>query len=381
MHLCSNSTLSLMAKHTILCVDDEIDNVEALERIFRSQYTVLKATSGKDALQILDHYPDKISIIITDQRMPEMTGIEFLEKTLNKHSDSVRILLTGYTDLESVIGAVNQGQIFRYLTKPWNPGELLHTVQQAISKYLLGQELINKNQLLANAVKELELLDEAKNNFMILINHELKTPLTSIINFVSLILETKLDDEQNLYADRIRIAADRLRSLIEDTLLLVRSELNQINVHMEKLSLANLFTELNPEISNLIEKKQVKLILQLENSNCLADRRLLQQAIDRILHNAVKFSPDGADVIVRSSVLKNKMLIEFYNHGTQINPLAISKLKQAFFTDENILNHSSGVGLGLTVSNVLLKHQNSDLKIENISEGVKVSFELDISQS
>jgi len=133
-----------MTKHTILCVDDEIDNVEALERLFRRKYTVLKATSGKEALAILDQHQNPISLIITDQRMPEITGVEFLEKTLQTHPETVRILLTGYTDLESVIMAVNQGQIFRYITKPWDPVDLANTVDHAIERYALGQELKQK---------------------------------------------------------------------------------------------------------------------------------------------------------------------------------------------------------------------------------------------
>ena len=104
-----------MTKHTILCVDDEIDNVDALERLFRKKYTVLKATSGAEALKVLDEHQGPVALIITDQRMPEMTGVEFLEKTLDSHPETVRILLTGYTDLESVIMVGNKGQNFKYL--------------------------------------------------------------------------------------------------------------------------------------------------------------------------------------------------------------------------------------------------------------------------
>ena len=113
-----------MSKHTILCVDDEIDNVEALERLFRKKYKVLKATSGKAALELLAQNPDEISVILTDQRMPMMTGAEMLEKTIETAPRATRLLLTGYTDLESVIEAVNKGQIHRYLTKPWDPIDL-----------------------------------------------------------------------------------------------------------------------------------------------------------------------------------------------------------------------------------------------------------------
>ena len=112
--------------HTILCVDDEVDNVEALERLFRKKYNVLKATSGKEALTLIKDQP--VSLIISDQRMPQMTGVQFLEKSLKTHPDTMRILLTGYTDIDSVIAAINSGQVYRYINKPWDPIDLGKTV-------------------------------------------------------------------------------------------------------------------------------------------------------------------------------------------------------------------------------------------------------------
>lgn len=146
-------------KRTILCVDDEVDNVDALERLFRRQYHVLKATSGAQALQILSQQTVPVALIITDQRMPQMTGVELLEKTLTSHPETMRILLTGYTDLESVIEAINKGQIYRYLTKPWDPVDLRSAVSRAVERYDLQQELKQKNQELSKGYEELKSLD------------------------------------------------------------------------------------------------------------------------------------------------------------------------------------------------------------------------------
>jgi two-component system, sensor histidine kinase and response regulator len=172
-------------KHSILVVDDEVDNVDALERLFRRKYNVLKATSGKEALQVLS--ANKVSLIVTDQRMPNMTGVEFLAESMDSHPDSIRILLTGYTDIDSVISAINSGQIYRYVTKPWDPVDLANTVDKALERYELSAELKDKNAALEIALRELRSLDEAKSNFMILINHELKTPHTAMISFLDLL--------------------------------------------------------------------------------------------------------------------------------------------------------------------------------------------------
>ncbi|MEQ1722922.1 MAG: response regulator, partial [Pseudobdellovibrio sp.] len=178
-------------KPKLLCVDDESDNLDALERLFRKKYEVLKATSAAKAFEILDNCPD-IAVIISDQRMPVISGVEFLEKSIASHINTSRILLTGYTDIESVIAAVNKGQIFRYLTKPWDAADLTNTTDQALEKYLLKTELKEKNNELQKALDELKSLDKAKNQFMILINHELKTPLTTILSFAGLLKETLL---------------------------------------------------------------------------------------------------------------------------------------------------------------------------------------------
>jgi two-component system sensor histidine kinase/response regulator len=176
-----------MKKHTILCVDDEKDNVDALERLFRKKYRVKKAISGEEALSLLGEEPT-VSLIISDQRMPHMTGVEFLEKSIQHVPSAMRILLTGYTDIDSVIAAINTGQIYRYLTKPWDPVDLAKTVDTAIERYELQGELEIKNAQLTKALDELKTLDHAKSNFMLLINHELKTPLTVILSYLQMLM-------------------------------------------------------------------------------------------------------------------------------------------------------------------------------------------------
>ena len=126
----------LTDKPKILCVDDEIDNLDALERIFRKTYHVFKAISAKEATIVLKDHAD-ISVIVSDQRMPGMSGVEFLENTVTTHPETIRILLTGYTDIESVITAINKGQIFRYITKPWDTADLMNTVVRAYEKFQL----------------------------------------------------------------------------------------------------------------------------------------------------------------------------------------------------------------------------------------------------
>ncbi len=143
-------------KIDILYVDDEENNLFSFRAAFRYRYNVMIATSAEEAITILETKP--IQIIITDQRMPNMTGVEFLEQIIEKHPDPMRILLTGYTDLTAVIDAVNKGKIYHYLTKPWQEELIIDTIQKAFTIYTKTQEIKEENGKLALSNDQLEFL-------------------------------------------------------------------------------------------------------------------------------------------------------------------------------------------------------------------------------
>jgi len=120
-------------KYKILIVDDEPANLRVLERLFRGQHEVLTATSGAEALAALESHD--VALLIADQRMPEMSGIELVGRTVSLRPHMVRILLTGYTDVSSLIEAINCGHVYKYVTKPWNNEELAITVSRALAHY------------------------------------------------------------------------------------------------------------------------------------------------------------------------------------------------------------------------------------------------------
>jgi len=140
-----------MTRYRILLVDDEPDIVRTLSLTFEADYDVFQAGSGADGLAILARH--EIACIIADQRMPEMTGVDFLERSLAVQPQAIRMILTGYTDTPALIRAINAGRIYRYITKPWDREELKITVKRAVECYELTQE----NQRL---LKELQAANE-----------------------------------------------------------------------------------------------------------------------------------------------------------------------------------------------------------------------------
>lgn len=121
-------------KLKLLVVDDEPDNLDLLYRTFRRDFCVFKAKSGAEALALLDEQGE-MAVIISDQRMPHMNGTEFLSRTVERFPDTIRMVLTGYTDVEDLVSAINSGKVFKYITKPWNPTKLKEVVAQASETY------------------------------------------------------------------------------------------------------------------------------------------------------------------------------------------------------------------------------------------------------
>lgn len=139
-----------VTKPHLLVVDDEIEVAKALQRQFRQRYQVHIATNAEEAFQVMNQYP--IQIVISDQRMPGITGVEFFARIKHTNPDTIRLLLTGYADIEAVIAAVNDGSIFRYIKKPWDRVELDNVLQEAYEQHFL----ITENKRLVKELRQSE---------------------------------------------------------------------------------------------------------------------------------------------------------------------------------------------------------------------------------
>jgi response regulator RpfG family c-di-GMP phosphodiesterase len=151
----------LSQKHTLLFVDDEVSITRALKRLFRrTGHTILTADSGPEALLLLKKSKKPIALIMSDQRMPRMTGAQFLAKAKDHCPDAIRFLLTGYSEMDALVDAINQGEIHRYLAKPWNDDQLLAEVEQALRQYEMVRENERLHKLTLQQKEELETLNQ-----------------------------------------------------------------------------------------------------------------------------------------------------------------------------------------------------------------------------
>jgi FixJ family two-component response regulator len=140
---------------TLLLVDDEENVLNALTRLLRRDgYTILRAASGREGLQLLAEHP--VGVIVSDERMPEMRGVEFLREAKKIRPDSIRIVLSGYTDLESVTQAINEGAVYKFFTKPWEDAQIQENIREAFQHHEMRKENQRLSQELIEAKRELE---------------------------------------------------------------------------------------------------------------------------------------------------------------------------------------------------------------------------------
>jgi response regulator RpfG family c-di-GMP phosphodiesterase len=133
-------------EHTVLFVDDEVNILKALQRLLRTEdMNVLCASRAAEALELLEKHPTQV--VVTDQRMPEMSGVDFLAQVRERQPDIVRMMLTGYTEMKVAVDAINRGEIYRLITKPWNDDELRATLRQAFDHADLKAEIKRLNQV------------------------------------------------------------------------------------------------------------------------------------------------------------------------------------------------------------------------------------------
>ncbi len=198
-------------KPKLLVVDDEPDNLDLLYRTFHREFRVLRAENGPTALDILANEGD-VAVIISDQRMPLMSGTEFLSLTATQYPDIIRIILTGYTDVEDLVEAINSGKVFKYVTKPWDDEELKAVVRQAVDTHNV---LKARTRELRRSLRQESLLNAVTNTIRSALSY--RQIIQTIGETVGHMLEASscvvrpfhnghLDDEWFVYIDEERLA-------------------------------------------------------------------------------------------------------------------------------------------------------------------------------
>jgi signal transduction histidine kinase len=285
---------------SLLIVDDEAMLLEMLARLFHERYRVYTAESGDAALALLKQgiIPQ---VIIADQRMPGMQGPEFLAQSRGFVPQAVRIILTGYTDVQDIIASINLGHVYRFITKPWNPEELLETVRISFEHH----DISTRNKELADALARLEELNREKSELMGIVAHDLKNPMGAIKTISDMMIHQREEfstEERENFLELINDAATRALDLIGSLLSLEAIEQGGVTIECETLNITNITAALVNHYTPIAETKSIRLHLeQPAELTAFVESQTLHQILDNLLSNAIKYSPPEKNVWIKAA--------------------------------------------------------------------------------
>jgi signal transduction histidine kinase len=369
----------------VLVVDDEPDVVKSVQDLLRLDYEVLGATRAQDGLRIMQE--TEVHIVMTDQRMPEMTGVEFLRRLRGEHPEAIRLLFTGYADVKAVIDAINQGNVYRYISKPWDPDELQTIIRQAAEHYdllverkSLLAELQAKNRELEKANAELQEANQLKSLFIQVASHELRTPLMILLGLSELAARTGgLEPPLADWLQRITRAGERLKRLVDQMIkLLVKGRFDQA-LHRQPVDLRQLLAEAAEDVRPFVELRRQQLTLDLapDLGQACVEADKIRDSIDHLLLNAIKFTPDGGRIeLAARREPDGGAVVRISDTGVGIDPQSLPRIFDPFFTSyrttsPNVARHSSGhfefgrqgIGLGLSVVKLFVEMHGGRVEV------------------
>ncbi|MCI0528179.1 MAG: ATP-binding protein [Nitrospira sp.] len=368
--------------YPILYVDDEDLALQSFKLQFSNDFTIHTASNSDGAIQILN--TEEIAVMITDQRMPKVSGVELLKQVMSTHPDVVRILLTAYTDLDVVIQAINDGNVYRYLSKPYNEDEVRGTIRQAIEHYYLVRE---RERLYAEKVETMRKIARANRLSAMGIMaagmaHEINNPLVAISTFLQMLphkyAEPSKDTEywEELYRVAVR-EVERIRLLVYQLLSYSKTAQSE---KFEPTSLNEILQEMVVFIENEAKKKgvHVKRTFSPDLPAGMMDRNRMKQVFLNILLNAVQATDRGGTITVASRHIiedaENQFLqVTISDTGTGISEKNLEKLFTPFFTTKD----SEGSGLGLMTSHHIVDEHRGTIDVKSeLGKGTTFTLQL-----
>lgn len=344
-------------KTKILYVDDEPENLVGFKASLRLTYQIFTAVNVPQALNILAAHPD-IQVVFCDQRMPGKTGVEFFEEIRISYPLPVRILLTAYTDVESVISAINQGNIFRYVKKPWAESDMLSAIDEAHKFYMANSMLTIKNDELQKAYNELD-------KFAYSVSHDIRGPLSGILGAINVARD--MDDVEEL-KEMLFLMEKSVKKLdtyilsMHDYYSLQRGELKITEIDFNKI-----MNELSPVYTVLSKVNKINFTINiLQDEIFRSDEVPLKLIFNNLLSNAFKYQDKhNKNKSVEVSIEVRKSLATIYIKDTGIGILG-SHIGEIFNLFYRANSQEAGSGFGLyNVKSALLK-LNGQIEVNSI---------------
>lgn len=365
-------------KPKIMILDDEEESLITFEASFDDEFHILKANSTEVAFNLLKDHPD-ISVIVSDQRMPDMTGSEFFSKIKDLYPHVPRILLTGYSELSSAVEGINQGMIYKYLSKPYHPDETLDVLRKAIQ---LNKELENDKRAKNISLQQIQSKTaHAMENYTAWISHHVNNAMQTISTFIDL----AQDEFRNKHEDEAAFA--RLAKAYVEQVTSIINTLHQIYAEglesFSHVSLKTLFNFLDESLTERIENKKIQLKIDLpkEEIKMMANSMAIQEALRRLVANSVEASKEGDLIELSASEFeehgRKAVMFQINDYGCGIIPEIKEKLFYPFL--QLGTNAQQPRGLGLPYVQAVIARHGGTISVESkLGEGTTVTFTLPV---
>jgi len=365
-------------QRTLLLVDDEENVLSALRRLLvRSGYRVLMANSGPAGLALLEQHD--VGVIISDQRMPGMTGVEFLSQVKQHYPEIVRLMLSGFADLKAVTAAINEGAIYRFLTKPCDNELLRGNVDEAFRHFeirrendLLRQELQASNRALEDALNAIEHKEQANADYFASMSHALRTPLNGVLGMAELLRETTLEAQQRDYLETIASSGYQLLTLINDMLDAPKTEAGKQILETIDFDLQALIAGLEQPLGAQARHKNLTFVTHYEPRTPLIVRgnpTRLRQALMILLGNAIKFTPAGEVLLnvlpIEMADDEVRLLFEIDDTGVGMDTATQHGLLDYFTQAESATRVYGGDGQGLSICKQLVMAMDGEIGLSS----------------
>ncbi|MFA7113963.1 MAG: hybrid sensor histidine kinase/response regulator [Candidatus Omnitrophota bacterium] len=372
----------MMKEINVVILDDEQNILNSLTRLFKDEpFGIFTTTKHSEALEAISK--EKVKVVLSDHRMPEISGTEFLEKVKEKYPYIVRILFTGYTDIQIAEDAINKGGVYRFINKPWDDISLRRTILEAIERFDLRQknrelmeEITNQNNQLLALNAKLGKMYEAQKEFSSTVSHELRTPLASIKTTIDVVMsETpgQLNDDQKNFLNKAKSNVDRLSRLVNDVLSLSKLESGKEILNLTETDVNIIITEV-ADIQRFVADKKglyIKTHLSGDIPMVLLDSDKINQVLDNLIGNAIKFTEKGGIDISTGVIAKEEsVVIKIKDSGPGIRQEDIDKLFKKFQQlGDYATRGTGGTGLGLAICKEIIEKHCGKIWVESGQSG------------
>jgi signal transduction histidine kinase len=363
-----------MAAHTILVVDDEPASLRAVARTLRDDNQVTTAPTAAEGLAALASGP--IALMIVDQRMPGMTGTELLARAAVEYPETIRVLLTGYTDIETLVEAINTGRVYYYLTKPWEPHELRLVVRRGLERYDAEAERRRLVRELERACERSRREADQKGRLLALATHELGTPLHVLSNALALVAEASVPPPARPWLDTAQRSAEWLARGLAQMATAARWRRGGLRLHTAPIDLGGLLRQVQATFERGVAGRTLSLRFDMPEAlpRITGDRVWLTRALYNLISNAVRFTPDGGSVTVTAVAAEATVEISVADTGIGVDASLLDEVFEPFsavggeiqlHTSGRFEFGSRGLGLGLAITRAIIEQHGGTISVRS----------------